>query len=172
RLGIAPRGVEAALDALPRSGGPRRARLTVAADGQAEATAQPYTPLREGRVWTLGLWPQPLRAGDPWLRVKTTRRGLYDRARAALPEGVDEWVFLNADGEVCEGTITNIFADPGDGMLTPPLECGLLPGVLREEVLAQGRAREARLRLDDLRAARRLYAGNSLRGLIPARLVM
>ena len=34
----------------------------------------------------------------------------YDAARAALPAGVDEVVFLNERGEVCEGTITNVFA--------------------------------------------------------------
>ena len=55
-------------------------------------------------------------------------------------------------------------------LLTPPLACGLLPGVLRARLLREGRAREAVLRPADL-AARRLFVGNSLRGLIPARLV-
>ena len=48
-----------------------------------------------------------------------------------------QWVacgihMANERGEICEGTITNIFADFGDGVLmTPRLDCGLLPGVLR-----------------------------------------
>lgn len=53
--------------------------------------------------------------------------------------------------------------------MTPPANCGLLPGVLREEMLAKG-AREAVLRLKDLENGQ-IYMGNSLRGLIRACLV-
>jgi 4-amino-4-deoxychorismate lyase len=63
------------------------------------------------------------------------------------------------------GTITNLFT----AELTPALSCGLLPGVLRAELLGQGR-REAVLRPGNLEGAR-FFMGNSLRGLIPARLV-
>lgn len=109
------------------------------------------------------------RRGCPLLRHKTTERTLYERTRAALPDGIDEALFLNTRGEVAEGTITNIFADLGDGLLTPPLASGCLPGILRAELLASGRAREATLKVEDLSDAR-LYMGNALRGLIPARL--
>jgi 4-amino-4-deoxychorismate lyase len=86
-----------------------------------------------------------------------------------LPAGVDEAVFLNERGEVCEGAITTVFADLGDGLVTPPLACGLLPGILRAEMLTLGRAREGLLGMDDLVRAQ-LFVGNALRGLIPARL--
>ena len=83
----------------------------------------------------------------------------------------DEVILLNERGEVCEGTITNIFADPGDGvLLTPAPACGLLPGVLRGELLDGGRAREAVLGPADLMDAKGVFVGNSLRGLVPARL--
>ena len=79
-------------------------------------------------------------------------------------------ILLNRRGEVCEGTITNVFADIGDGvLLTPPLRCGLLPGVLRSELRESGTAREAVLSEDDLRRAKAIFVGNSLRGLIGAR---
>ena len=49
-------------------------------------------------------------------------------------------MLLNERGEVCEGTITSVFVDIGDGaLLTPPLRCGLLPGVLRGEMLDAGK---------------------------------
>ena len=100
--------------------------------------------------------------------MKTSARARYDRARAALPPGIDEWIFLNTRGEVCEGTITSLFLRRDGELLTPPLASGLLPGVLRGLLLREGRAREAVLRPADL-AEGELLVGNSLRGLVPAR---
>ena len=66
---------------------------------------------------------------------------------------------------------TDIFVQTDDGnLLTPALACGLLPGVLRAELLETGKAREAVLEPDDLVDAPALFVGNSLRGLIPAKL--
>ncbi|MEQ9261500.1 MAG: aminotransferase class IV, partial [Roseovarius sp.] len=85
---------------------------------------------------------------------------------AALPEGCDELLFLNDRGELCEGTITNLFVDLGEGLLTPPLASGALPGILREDLIAREQAREAVLRPADLAAAQAVWLGNALRGLI------
>jgi 4-amino-4-deoxychorismate lyase len=138
-----------------------RMRLTLDAAGQAEATAAALPAVRE--VWRLGLAGARLRSDDPWLSVKSTRRAGYDAARAALPEGLEEVIFLNERGEVCDGTITSVFFDAGQGMRTPPLRCGLLPGVLRAEL----RVPEEVLRAEDLGRVQ-LWVGNSLRGLMPA----
>jgi para-aminobenzoate synthetase/4-amino-4-deoxychorismate lyase len=54
-------------------------------------------------------------------------------------------------------------------LLTPPLSLGLLPGVLRAELIEKGRAVESHLRPADL--AQGFFLGNSLRGLVPARLM-
>ncbi|ATG40319.1 aminotransferase class IV family protein [Phaeobacter piscinae] len=149
---------------------PLRCRLTLNVDGQLALVTAPLGPIPA--QWRLGIAETLLDAGDIWLQHKTTRRALYDAARAALPEGVDELLFLNARGEICEGTITNLFVTRPDGqMVTPPLFCGLLPGVLRQVLLEQGRCEEAVLRLQDLKQAKAIHMGNSLRGLIPARLV-
>ena len=56
-------------------------------------------------------------------------------------------------------------------LLTPPLAHGLLQGVLRRELLEAGQAREAALRVEDLRGEARWFVGSSLRGLRPARLL-
>ena len=54
----------------------------------------------------------------------------------------DEAILLNQRGEVCEGTITNIFIDIGEPVLvTPALASGLLPGVLGGSLLDQVTAR-------------------------------
>jgi len=168
RLGIVPQGVEAALDSVAGEG-PLRVRLTVDRRGRTDVVAAPFVPLAEGTVWDLVISDERLASGDPWLGVKTTERGLYDRVRKAMPEGVGEVIFCNEDGCVCEGTITNVFVREGNVLLTPPLSDGVLPGVLREELLEQGEAREARLRPEDL-AGHGVFVGNSLRGLIAARM--
>ena len=160
----------AAVDrALAETGGTAdlRVRLTLDAAGHAKTTAAPLGPART--PWTLTLAETPLHSGDPWLHLKTTHRPIHDAARARLPEGIDEALLLNARGELCEGPITNVFVARDGLLLTPPLACGLLPGVLRADLLARGEAREAILHPRDLAEAP-VFVGNSLRGLIPARL--
>lgn len=146
----------------PAPPAPARLRLTLEASG---ATRWEIHPLPAARpLWTLALAPVRLCSADPWLRHKTSRRDLYDRTRAALPAGIDEIVFRNERDEICEGTITNLFFDLGRGLRTPPLACGLLPGVLRSEIGCP----EEILPAAELPRAR-LWLGNALRGLIPAR---
>lgn len=163
-LGWGCDGAEAAL----RAAVPDRAarmRLTLDAAGEFEVQAAALPAARE--VWRVGLAGARLRADDPWLRVKSTNRAVYDEARAALPAGLEEVIFLNERGEVCDGTITTVFFDRGQGMRTPPLASGLLPGVLRAEMAVP----EELLMAGDLPHVR-LWLGNSLRGLIPARWVI
>ena len=148
-----------------------RCRLTVSPDGRIDikAAGMPITAQTE---WTLQISDQRLASDDPWLRHKTTQRQLYDDTRANLPDGADEVIFLNERDEVCEGTITNVFLTTEAGeMLTPALSCGLLPGVLRQSLLNSGTARETVISLPMLKQARSLHVGNSLRGLIPGRLI-
>lgn len=159
--------IDAALSGIGGAA-PLRVRLTVARDGTAEATAAPLAPAPP--VWQVMIAPERLDPAAPMLAHKTTDRALYDRTRANLPEGVDEALFVNLGGALCEGTITNIFADLGTGLLTPPLSAGCLPGILRAELIASGAAREATLTPEALTGAA-LFVGNALRGLIPARLV-
>ncbi|MBV6637990.1 MAG: aminotransferase class IV, partial [Mameliella sp.] len=96
---------------------------------------------------------------------------LYDDMRAALPQGVDEAVFLNEKGHVCEGTITNLLVRQGDQWVTPPLSDGVLPGVMRAQLLSTGKVRVGSVTPDDLRTAMGLRMCNALRGQIEAELV-
>jgi para-aminobenzoate synthetase/4-amino-4-deoxychorismate lyase len=77
-------------------------------------------------------------------------------------------VFVRDDGQVTEGSITNLFVERDGHLLTPPAAAGLLPGILRRALLDEGRAIEAAIMVDDL--ADGFLIGNSLRGLMPARL--
>ena len=142
--------------------GPARLRLTLDATGNHEVEIAPMPPGMP--LWRLALASGRLFSADPWLTIKSSHRPAYDAARAALPDGVDEVIFLNQRDEVCDGSITTVFFDRGDGLRTPPQTCGLLPGVLRAAMLADGQCREEVLLARDL-AHVRLWVGNSLRGL-------
>lgn len=152
-----------------RDSAPLRVRLSIGRRGDVDLATGPLPA--NPPEWRLMIADERLDPDDPRLGHKTTERALYDRTRAALPPGIDEAVFINRRGEVGEGTISNVFFDLGAGLMTPPLASGCLPGVLRGAMLATGEAREAVLAADDLPRAR-LWMGNSLRGLIPARLCL
>jgi len=161
RLGWPVPTLGSALSGLPEV--PLRVRLTMDEAGQTACETAPLPPTKP--LWRAALHSARLTADDPWLGVKSTQRALYDTARASLPPDLDEWIFANERGEICEGTITTLFFDRGTGLRTPPLACGLLPGVLRAELGVP----EEVLPLADLPDVR-LWLGNALRGLIPARL--
>lgn len=168
RLGIAfDRG--AALGAVGGAVGSVAARVRMAVDKNGRLDVAVAAMPAAASAWRVRVATHVLDADDPWLAVKTTQRAVYDRDRAALPDGVDEMIYLNAAGVVCEGTITNVFVERGGVLVTPPVSSGLLPGVLRAELLAQGRAVEDDLTLGDLAGG--FHLGNSLRGLMRAELV-
>lgn len=174
RLGF-PQPIDAAVkleDAVAGAAGPLRIRLTFDAQGRIEVTSAAFVPLAPETVWTVRIAETRLDSTDRLLRHKTTRRAVYEVARAEYaPDEADEVILLNERGEVCEGTITSVFLDDGTGTLrTPPISCGLLAGVLRTELICTRKARVGRLTLAELDAGT-LYIGNSLRGLIRAKLV-
>lgn len=165
-----PRGV---LEAATGGNVPLRVRMTLTSDGEPEVATQVFAPSPDGVVWRLKIAATRVDPADPLIAHKTTRRGIYETARAEfLRDECEEVLLRNERGELCEGTITNLFLDRGAGpLLTPASSSGLLRGVLRAEMLREGRAIESVLTTDDLRSVYALFVGNSLRGLIPARLV-
>jgi 4-amino-4-deoxychorismate lyase len=167
-----PQDAKARLEKEVSGNAPLRVRLVMSYRGKMEVTATPFEPMPEETVWRLKIAKTRLQSEDSLFRHKTTRREPYEAARAEFSKDeAEEVILLNERGEVCEGTITNIFAEAADGMLlTPPLASGLLPGVLRAELIRERKARGEVLKVDDLRH-RKLFVGNSLRGLIPAELV-
>ena len=114
--------------------------------------------------------PLPVNPGDWRLRHKTSDRGFYEDAqRIARAHGAQEALFVREDGLLTEGCVTNIFVRGSDGvLLTPPATLGLLPGVYRQTLLDEGRAREAELRIEDLEGG--FLLGNSLRLMMEAKL--
>lgn len=166
-----PGVILAALHRIPPSptGAVERVRLSLRHDGHVEVAHAPLAELPEPQ--TVVLSPYRLDPANALLRHKTSARHLYEAELARVTaQGHFDALFCNTAGLLCEGARSNIFLRRGGELLTPAAEAGLLNGVLRRTLLAQGEAREARLTLADLAAAEEVYAGNALRGLIPVKL--
>jgi para-aminobenzoate synthetase/4-amino-4-deoxychorismate lyase len=146
--------------------GAARVRMRLARSGALAVEVSPLPRLAELPV-PVAVRPAPMAADDFRLIHKTSLRGPYDAAR--VDSGAAEVLFVDEPGFVTEGSWSNIFVERDGLLLTPPLSLGLLPGVLRAELIEKGRAVESHLRPADL--AQGFFLGNSLRGLVPARLM-
>lgn len=143
-----------------------RTRLRLSANGEPAVTALPLEVLNA--PLQMALADAPVASASPWLRHKTTRRELYAALMSAQP-GIFDTLLYNERGELTEFTRGNLVVELDGKLLTPAAGCGLLPGVLREALLARGRVREAIVRVDDLARANRIWFINSVRGAAPVR---
>lgn len=141
-----------------------RVRITVDRSGAISLSHSQWVAQR-GPV-RVGLAGEPTHSHDPFLYHKTSIRERYQRWHTqAREQGWFDCLFINQRGELSEGCISNLFVKLDGRLLTPALECGLLPGVLRKRLLQRGTAEEAVLFPHDLQRAESVYVGNSLRGL-------
>jgi para-aminobenzoate synthetase/4-amino-4-deoxychorismate lyase len=140
---------------------PAKVRLLLSPDGRIAIGTAPMPEVALDPV-TVALATRQVAPRDFRLAHKTTDRRPWPRVAGAW-----ETVYIDADGYLTEGSFTSIFVPGPDGVLrTPPLTCGILPGVLRAELIASGRAVEAELRPEDLSDG--FFLGNALRGLVSA----
>lgn len=80
---------------------------------------------------------------------------------------IDEVIFLNTKGEICEGSRTNIFFVRGNEIITPKLESGLLPGVIRRLIKEKCGTKEETIFPKDLEYFDECFVTNSLMGIMP-----
>ena len=110
---------------------------------------------------------------DPFLPHKTTERRLYNRELEHYKKrGYYDVLFTNNRGEITEGAISNIFIKRGSRYYTPPVRCGLLPGVYREYFIRQhrGSVTVKPLRVSDLYSADAIFLTNAVRGMVQVKL--
>ena len=142
---------------------PARVRLLLAPSGAIAIGIAPLPDAPVGPV-EVAITPGKVARDDFRLAHKSSRRGFHDEARKA--SGAWEVLFTDADGYLTEGSFTSIFVERDGTLVTPPLARGLLPGVLRAELIETGRAVEGDLSPADLAGG--FYVGNALRGLVSA----
>ena len=114
-------------------------------------------------VVELALVQTAVSADDTFLAHKTSRREAYDRAVEEVAAGYEP-VMFNTLGNVTESAIANIVYQMNGELFTPPLADGLLPGVLRDELLDKGVITERTLPVVDLKSVEAFWLINSLRG--------
>jgi len=108
-------------------------------------------------------------SNDILLRHKTTYRAVYDEAwQTAQSLGCFDALLCNERGEVTEGGRSNVFVKINQQWFTPAIDCGLLPGVMRAELIRQLQAQEAVLYPSDVIHAQECCVCNSLRGALVA----
>src|SRR5262249_46281750 len=111
--------------------------------------------------------------GSPASRLKTLNYLDNVLARAeAKGQGADEALMLNNRSELACAAVANLFWIAGGTLFTPALDCGVLEGVVRGEVLAAAGklglpAREVRAGREALDGAEAIFLTNSLIGVAP-----
>ena len=149
--------INADLERIETRSGSFKVRLTLWKDGRIETQVTPVELL--GEIEPLTLATEPVDTSDRFLFHKTTRR-----------RGGDNVIFWNERGEVTESSIANLVV-PIDGELcTPPIECGLLAGVFRNHLLAEGKIKERTISVKELQSTRDFFLINSVRKWIRASL--
>jgi para-aminobenzoate synthetase / 4-amino-4-deoxychorismate lyase len=149
-----------------------RLRLALRQDGSCSIQTGPLAPLSTPVKVLLA--HEHTESSDLFLRHKTTVRERYDAAwRAAEAQGAFDMLFCNERGEVTEGGRSSLFVKLDGRWYTPPLDAGVLPGVMRTVMLADAAwdASERAMRLDDLRRAQEVVVCNALRGALSATII-
>ncbi|MEG2876530.1 MAG: aminodeoxychorismate synthase component I [Comamonas sp.] len=147
-------------------------RVRLQLDAQGEAVAEAFACASTPAPVRLQLAAAPLQdrwAHGQFVRYKTTRRAHYEAFTPSDPLVFDTLLF-NEQREITECTRGNIAALIDGRWITPPLACGLLPGVGRAVALRAGRVREGVLHLDDVPRVEAWAFLNSLRGWLAAEL--
>ncbi|MCH7910073.1 MAG: aminodeoxychorismate synthase component I, partial [Candidatus Hydrogenedentes bacterium] len=144
-----------------------RVRLLVSRKGFVQIESEVVTPWSPRRI---GLADRPVDSGDPFLYHKTTRRSLYESHRASRPE-LDDVILWNRNGELTESTLANLVVELDGRLLTPPVSCGLLPGVMRGLLLDEGEIEEGIVTKADLARAGSVRLVNSVRKWIDISLI-
>jgi para-aminobenzoate synthetase/4-amino-4-deoxychorismate lyase len=146
---------------------PRKVRIEVSTEGALlleDVDVKPSTPVRAA------LAAVPVDSTDEFLRHKTSRRGVYERAHAARPE-VEDVLLWNERRELTETCSSNLVLEIDGRRLTPPVSSGLLPGTFRCHLVERGEIEEEVLTVDALPRATRVFSINSVRRWCELRLV-
>ncbi len=153
--GLAPRGWESAM-------------VVITGDAFPEFPASLYEQGLSALTASARRDERSLTAGVKTLAYTETIVAL-SRAR---DDGADEVIFLDIEGHVSEASASNIFIASGGTLATPPLSCGVLPGITREAIIELAatldiQVTERPVDPSELAGADEAFLTSSLRGVAP-----
>ena len=154
------------IQVLSQVDGSNGARLRLALDrkgGLSHALAPLPVSDPSAAPVQLKLVTTPISSADPFLSHKTSHRVAYARADREAGKHCAPLLF-NEQGNVTESSIANLVYQYDGELFTPPVHDGLLPGVLRADLLAQGTIKERSLAVEALAQVEAWWLVNALRG--------
>ena len=151
------RMLERGMKNFPRN--PVKVRLLLHADGEFDLNWE--LPKTSGPV-RIRLTKTPVDPRHIFLYHKTTNRSIYERALAERMDA-DDVILWNTRGEITEASSSNVVLKIREDYVTPPVDCGLLPGTRRAELMDQGKLKEKVLLKTDLKNADEIFLINSVR---------
>jgi branched-subunit amino acid aminotransferase/4-amino-4-deoxychorismate lyase len=163
RINVDPVQVEQTLNAA-RAAIPTEVEIQVESDGKVNVSARQLRVVPA--AWRIAWSDTPNDPNDPWRALMTTLSEPKNIVRN-MPNHVDEMLMTNSDGQVLNGTRTNIFVEVDGAMLTPAQSDGARPGVFRQALLDAGDVTEASLKRKDIVQANNIFLGNSVIEMIP-----
>ncbi len=88
----------------------------------------------------------------------------------AQSNGFDEGIMLNTNGYITECSVANIFMIKNNEIITPSIECGILPGIMRNHVISVCRKNnfsvlEKPISIEEILNADEVFQTNSLIGI-------
>ena len=144
-----------------------KVRLLIHKDGTHHIESVP-APVSNTMQVTLA--DSPISKENVFLYHKTTQRTVYEEARKKHTD-VDDVILWNEAGEITESTMANVVVKLEDRLITPPVSCGLLAGVMRKHLLDTGEIEEGIIHKEDLKDHTKIFLINSVRGWMPAELI-
>ncbi|WP_394219287.1 aminodeoxychorismate synthase component I [Halobacillus trueperi] len=142
-----------------------KTRMLVDEEGKADIEVHGVQP--PASCVTGILSKDPINEEDPFLYHKTTHRDVYHRHQSDEAEATLLW---NRRGELTEFTIANLVVNIEGQYYTPPVDCGLLAGTYRKNLLRCGKLKEKILYKEDIHKFDEIWMINAVRGWVKVEL--
>lgn len=116
------------------------------------------------------LSPERIDPDEPLWHHKTTAettRGYYQAWQQKVDKN-SEVIFCNTNDIMTEGTRFNLFTEHRGTLITSPISAGLIPGVLRRQLIQDKKVMIKPIKRCMFMEAKHIWLGNSVRGLIKA----
>lgn len=139
-------------------------RILLNRDGEIKTELKRITPAKTSKI---AISPIIQNSKNEFLYYKTTYRPWYYDSFQRIKNGeIYDEIFFNEKGELTEGARSNIVLQLNGNLYTPPVQCGLLNGVFRQELLKNNKCTEKFLYKKDLEKAEKIFCVNSVRGMV------